>query len=751
MHRGEANDATGLDVDVERWLNATLWPALEKTLTARETAPGRASDSKAADAKELLVLYGSQTGNSMEIAKNIAAEAPSHGVGASVKSLEEVKLASLVGSGAVVLVVISSTGDGDAPDNAARFVTQLKKKANAADMLAGIKFSVLGMGDQNYSAFMAVPRTVNRRFLECGAEVFYPRGEVDEVEGIEQQVDEWLSKFWDAAKKALIVDTTSPNTTAEDACVDTKSVAGHGHEPPPPAAAAAVAAAAAAPAASVGPPEEVMRKWGVPPLPTCDMNLVLSDDHVPKGGDNEETDTKDEVDEDTGAYDASRPFLSRIVDARVMTSLTSDRRVIHLDVSTEGSGIVYAPGDSIGVLPENDPELISAFLERIDASGNRDSTINVYEKENDKVAAEGEQPEALAKKRLFVHIKCPCSLHDAFLKYIDITSAPRKSLLRMLAEHSHDATERSDLLYLSSREGRAKYKSEILEAELSVFELLQRFPSCKPPLSVLIALLPPLMPRMYSVCSSQHENPRSVQVAFSVVNVRMADGRVHRGVATNWLDGLCRPIMDSDGVASRSPDASTVAVVPIFPRGGGSFRLPDDDSLPIIMIGPGTGVAPFRGFLQERRCRHASGSSWLFFGCRAKDEDYIYKTDFEAFVEDGTLSRLDVAFSREGASKVYVQHKMRQEADAVRDWIVRRGASVFVCGDGAHMAKDVHAALIEILSTAAPDAAADDNGHEVKEEKTQNREAAHAMSAEDATAFLKQMQAEKRYVRDIWS
>ena len=703
LPRGEANDATGLEGEVEGWV-AKLWPALEKACMP----PAAPDVGPNASRKELMVLYGSQTGNSMEIAQNISAEAPSHGIRSSVKSLEDFKLAQLVGSGAVVLVVISSTGDGDAPDNAARFFTQLKRKSNADDMLRGVQFSVLGMGDQNYSAFMAVPRMVNRRLLECGADVFYKRGEVDEVEGIEQQVEKWLEGFWDSARIAL------------DAPVEEEKEGGEGRS---------AQDATEAHAGADGPSAEKMKEWGVPALAPCTVtvSLVEAEDSPSNGGDPPKT--------ASSSIDAAHPFRAPVIGARVMTAKGSDRRVIHVDVGLGESGITYAPGDSFGVIPENDPEAVRALLVRLKLVDDLHRTLRVHD---------GDLP----------HIKRPCTLFDAFIKFVDISSAPRKNFLRMLGEYASAADERADLLYLCSRSGRTRYKDEVMLAEPCLLELLDKYPSCSPPLQHLLELMPPLMPRMYSVSCSQSEHPTSAQFAFSVVRVPRGDNHVRLGVATNWMDRLCAPLMSSadgpDAPAPRQPlQRSAVVSIPVFHRAGGSFRLPDDDAAPIIMIGPGTGVAPFRGFLQERRWRRANssgtgdsgadgqrtiGDSWLFFGCRRKDEDYLYESDFAALVADGTLSRLDVAFSRETEAKTYVQHKMKENASELRAWILHRGASVFVCGDGAHMAKDVHAALVDILFIP------DDNGGS----PCIDSEAA-------ALAYLKQMQADRRYIRDIWS
>eukprot|EP01026_Neomeris_dumetosa_P022938 TRINITY_DN1977_c0_g1_i3.p1 TRINITY_DN1977_c0_g1~~TRINITY_DN1977_c0_g1_i3.p1 ORF type:complete len:224 (-),score=34.63 TRINITY_DN1977_c0_g1_i3:230-901(-) len=223
---------------------------------------------------------------------------------------------------------------------------------------------------------------------------------------------------------------------------------------------------------------------------------------------------------------------------------------------------------------------------------------------------------------------------------------------------------------------------------------------------------------MYSISSSDRELPNEVHVAFSVVNYKTMYGQ-KKGVATMWLDKFCNE--ESHGKTK----------IGTYVRSGGDFKHPVVLESPIIMIGPGTGVAPFRGFLQQRRAMKSQGGScgesWLFFGCRRKDEDYLYQRDLEQFVQDGTLDHLVCAFSRAQQEKVYVQHKMMEVGQQLIECIVNRGGYIFVCGDGARMAQDVHACLENMLQRFGD------------------------MSPQDATSALAQLTNSKRYVRDIWS
>jgi NADPH-ferrihemoprotein reductase len=277
-------------------------------------------------------------------------------------------------------------------------------------------------------------------------------------------------------------------------------------------------------------------------------------------------------------------------------------------------------------------------------------------------------------------------------------------------------------LHLSSRGGRTEYEAEIRSQSPTLLTLLNAYPSCSPPLAELLDALSPLAPRLYSITCAPEVSLRTPSVAFSVVKFQTPSGAERLGVATNWLDKI-------------SNDTSTR--VPVYIKPSLKFGLPEDTNVPIIMIGPGTGVAPFRGFLQARRAAARSGAklseATLFFGCRKRDEDFLYERDWNDFLADGTLTNFICAFSRETTEKVYVQHKILEHAaDVAR--AVADGAYIMVCGDGAHMAKDVHAALIKVIldnAVSIPGVIADD--------------------AKSAEALLSDFTKSGRYVRDIWS
>jgi methionine synthase reductase len=372
----------------------------------------------------------------------------------------------------------------------------------------------------------------------------------------------------------------------------------------------------------------------------------------------------------------------------------------------------------------------------------------------------------------------------------------------MLAEFAKDPLEKSQLMFLSSAQGRAAFNSLIASQRANMVEILKLFPSCMPPLAQVLYALTSLAPRFYSICSSplHSQGAHVIKFAFGAVEEDLTPGsipadapgsrRVVQGVCTSWLEQLCARWLEDDSTgyssssalsgtptsctaesemptaspssnASRSTRNLNVGTsVKLFFRVSNQMRLPAGTNHPIIMIGPGTGVAPFVGFAQHRRFikqlqqdQEASVSSgcWrgglgvslenmpsdtelkrhgpmtLYFGCRSRDEDFIFREELEELKNDGILTSLKCAFSRESERKVYVQDLMREDGEALATSLLEDGAYVFVCGDGVGMAKGVHSALLEVLQTHG------------------------GLSEADAKNELADMMRRGRYVRDVWS
>ena len=399
-----------------------------------------------------------------------------------------------------------------------------------------------------------------------------------------------------------------------------------------------------------------------------------------------------------GKHDAHRPFYARVLARRELHSEASPRSCVHVELDISGSGMRYETGDHVGVFATNSDALVTQALELLGFNGEDVVTLS-------KPAGGGKRLPSPPPGRLTVR--------TLLATFADLQSPPHRQALRAMSSYARDPAEASELLTLAAP-GSLGYKNWVAGDQRSLLELLAHFKSVKPTLGGFFgSLAPVLQPRYYSISSSPALHPNTVHVTCAVVDEPSPTGRRHRGVASTWLSGA---------IASSSE-------LPVFIRTS-SFRLPKDPSAPIVMVGPGTGLAPFRGFLQERSVQQskgrALGSALLFFGCRRRSEDYIYAEELAECVRGGQLTTLEEAFSREGAEKVYVQHRLQQRAAEI--WgLLKGGKGVFyVCGDAKHMAKDVNRALLQVI------------------------EQERGCSTEEAEVCLQDLVHQKRYLRDVW-
>lgn len=345
-------------------------------------------------------------------------------------------------------------------------------------------------------------------------------------------------------------------------------------------------------------------------------------------------------------YNRDDPFPARIVDVHALNGEESEKDVRAVALDLAGSGLTYQAGDALGLYPENDHELVEAILETLGASG--------------------EEPVVTPESRIV-----PARL--ALLKGYDITRAG-EDLLQLLAETAHDETESARLRELAEEDAQDWLLGR------DVLDVLRSFPSARAATGEIIAALQPLQPRLYSIASSQKAFPTQVHLTIGVVRYH-ANERARKGVASTF-------------VAERV-GLSEGRRVSVFVHPAPGFRLPESGQTPVIMVGPGTGIAPFRAFLQERRATGASGKNWLFFGDQRQKCDFLYQDELEEHLRDGSLARLDTAFSRDQSEKIYVQTRMLEHAEELWNWL-EDGAHFYVCGDAKRMAKDVDNALHHI-------------------------------------------------------
>jgi sulfite reductase (NADPH) flavoprotein alpha-component len=374
----------------------------------------------------------------------------------------------------------------------------------------------------------------------------------------------------------------------------------------------------------------------------------------------------------TATFTRDNPLLAPLVDKRDLTRSESGKSTLHLAFSIEGTGLIYEAGDACGVIPQNDLNLVAEILQKLRFNGNEKVTCG-------KTGA--------------------ITLHDALTHHLQITRLNRKTVKEYATRGK--CAKLLDLLVPEQQEQLDRYVYD-----RGLIDLLIEYPGVIEDPGELAAMLPKLTPRLYSISSSPIAHMGQVHTTVAVV--RYSSHNRERG-------GVCSTLFaDRSALSDR---------LPIYIQPNKKFKLPQDSDAPIIMIGPGTGIAPFRGFLHERRALGARGRNWLFFGERSAATDYLYREELEAMRADGHLTRLDTAFSRDQEDKVYVQDKMLQQAPLFWSWL-QAGASVYVCGDATRMAKDVHATLHRIVEQQGgmSTQAAEEYVHALKEEHRYHRD-----------------------------
>jgi sulfite reductase (NADPH) flavoprotein alpha-component len=538
------------------------------------------------------VLFGSQTGNSERLAKQVADQLTARGVRFTLLDMLRCTKNHLQ-EAQFLLLIVSTHGDGDPPERAVPLSELLSGRK--APRLDHLRYSVLALGDSSYEKFCEAGRQFDARLETLGAQRLHPREECD--------VDfEAPARRWIDAVVGKLEEHVAPGLRAE-----------------------------AAPAAE---------------RHTASVS---------------------------NAYTRKNPYWAAVLANERLTASPSSKDVRHIELSLEGSGIRYEPGDSIGIVPHNRAQDVDALLQRLpfgpesEVHGDAQSTLSLRQ-------ALSERFEIGPVSRSYVK------------RYAEAIHSPELEAIGA-------ASDREFALYARGRH---------------LLDLVSQHAPSGLDAAGFARLLPPLAPRLYSIASSQQVSSDEVHLAVSIVRYESFE-RVRWGVVSGALVQLC----------------AEDATVPIYLHRNPAFRLPDDPGTAIVMIGPGTGVAPFRAFLSERERTGASGRNWLFFGDRTFEWDFLYQAEWLEWRRRRLLTRMDVAFSRDQDSKLYVQHRMLEQGAELWQWL-EDGASLYVCGDAQQMAPDVHRTLLGIIATHG------------------------GRSEEDAAEYLLQMQQTRRYQRDVY-
>ncbi len=374
-------------------------------------------------------------------------------------------------------------------------------------------------------------------------------------------------------------------------------------------------------------------------------------------------------------YSRTNPFHAKVLKNVNLNKEGSSKETRHIEFSLEGSGLSYVAGDALGILPSNDPELVASLLEEMKWNPEEEVIIN-------------KQGETLP-------------LQEALTSYFEITLLSKKVL-----QQASELTDNEELQKLLLVENANLLKEYCNGRDL--LDMLQDFGPWKGTAQEFVSILRKMTARLYSIASSINAHPGEVHLTIGAVRYN-AHGRVRKGV--------CSVL-----VAERTQEGDTL---PVFIQPNKHFHLPESVDKDIIMVGPGTGIAPFRSFIEERAVTKATGRTWLFFGDQHAASDFLYEEEIEQYLQDGVITKLDLAWSRDTDKKVYVQNKILENSKEVFEWL-DNGGYFYICGDKDRMAKDVHNTLIEVIAKEG------------------------SMSQEDADAYLNDLKKQGRYLRDVY-
>lgn len=570
------------------WLSGYLAGAASAPLASVLGVPSQQGATGGTASKEVTILYGSQTGNARGLAKKASTTLEGKGFQVTVSAMSDFK-PNNIKKVKNLLIIVSTHGEGDPPDNALTFHEFLHGKR--APKLEDLNFSVLSLGDSSYEFFCQTGKQFDARLEELGGTRLYPRFDCDL--DYDEPAAEWIEGIISSLSEA---------------------------------------------------------KGGIPALTQAATTQTVE-----------------------SVYSRTNPFRAEVLDNLNLNGRGSNKETRHLELSLEGSGLSFEPGDSLGIYPENDPELVDLLFEELKWNPDESVTIN-------------KQGEVL-------------SLKDALKSYYEITT-----LTKPLLEKAAKLIGNSDLQELLNDSEKVK---SYLEGH-DLLDVVREFGPVTSSPQDFVAILRKMPARLYSIASSLTANPDEVHLTIGAVRYS-AHGRDRKGVCSIFT-------------AERLQPGDTV---PIYIQQNENFKLPESPETPIIMVGPGTGVAPFRSFMQEREETGAEGKSWMFFGDQHFVTDFLYQTEWQKWLKDGVLTRMDVAFSRDTAEKVYVQHRMLEQSKELFQWL-QEGAAVYICGDEKHMAHDVHQTLIQIIEKEG------------------------SLGREEAEAYLADMQQQKRYQRDVY-
>ncbi|RQM14350.1 hypothetical protein DD237_005873 [Peronospora effusa] len=627
----------------------------------------------------VVILFGSQTGTAEGFAEVLKKEGRKAGFQTHAIDLEDYNAVEKLRNEKLVIFVMATYGEGDPTDNAVDFIKFLKDKENVLgdEAFQQVGYTVFGLGNTQYEHYNEMGRIVDNLMEKHGAHRVFHYGEGDDDASLDEDFDDWKEPLWKALRKQFIATEEIENNSEIVKEIQGQTLSAPEYE-------YQVVEIRASEA------KRLANK-------TKEVKMKASTKHF-----------------FTAKY-------AKVVVNRELRLSTEGGSTVHVELDLRGTGVTYQTADNLAVLPENETSVVKRLATRMDCDLEQWVSLKPVDED---LHCEFPFPS-------------PCTIGEILSRYLAINSAPRKGPLKQLAFFASDLVERAHLMRLSSKEGKEEYQKWILEDKRSFVDVLVHFRSVKISVQTLLHIVPFLLPRYYTISSSSLVNPQRVHATVSLIESKQNDGRVFRGVCSNYLNRLQPLVAHMDDKKKRDSRPGDQGfkkprewpTARIFIRAS-TFRLPKNPLTPIILIGPGTGIAPMRAFLQERARQQEDGvtvgKSIMYFGCRRRDEDFIYKDELDGFQESGVLSELHLAFSREQEEKLYVQHLLVQNGQATWELICDNNAHIYVCG-ATSMGNDVNKVLHEIIEKFG------------------------GQSKDEAQATLKKLQDDQRYIQELWA
>ncbi|KAL1932088.1 hypothetical protein VTP01DRAFT_9144 [Rhizomucor pusillus] len=551
--------------------------------------------------RDLLVLFGSETGSAEDVAERIGRQARKRRFRTRVVAMDEYGQEQLSHE-KLVIFVCSTTGQGIEPYNMKRFWRYLLRKSLSPDLLANTDCAVFGLGDSSYAKFNYPAKKLYRRLQQLGARMIHTRGDGDDQHylGLDGALDPWLKAVWSE--------------------IDQKYPLPEGVE--------------------VIPDDELLP-------PTFRIEFISSDQPVQTSN------------------NSIHQGIDMVVESNDrITAQDHFQDVRHLVLTTDSQELSYECGDVAVLTPKNLPQEIDLFLEAMGWTDLGPKPIKIVPVSED--------------RKVPAHWRSDMTFRDLFIDILDVFGVPRRSFFEMLAYFTKDENQRERLREFASPEGQDDMYNYCQRPRRTVAEILFDFRSADIPLDYILDVFPFIRPRSFSIASSLQKHPGKIELCVAIVKYKTKLKRIRRGVCTKWISQL-KPGDVVHGVRISS----------------GTMRLPPSPSIPMIAIGPGTGVAPMRSFIEQRILEGAKDNV-LFFGCRYKEKDYHYQKEWEDYAASGDL-RIFTAFSREQEEKLYVQDRIRENGALIWKLVNEQQAKIVLSGSSNKMPQQVAYAFKQVF------------------------------------------------------